>query len=76
MPTIKKPSWVRQEEEISKILKKGLIDKGWTVSHLAELIKKDISCVSRILNHPSRVRLETILTIAEKLGVSSLPIVR
>ena len=76
MPAVKKPTWIRQEEEISKILKKALIDKGWTVAHLAELIKKDVSSVSRILNHPLKVRLETVLNIAEKLSISSIPIIR
>ncbi len=76
MPAIKKPTWVRQEEEITKIFKKALIDKGWTVAHLAELMKKDSSGVSRCINHPSKVSFETILTIANKLDIGSIPIIR
>ncbi len=76
MPAVKKPVWVRQEEEITKVFKKALIDKGWTVAHLAQIIKKESGNVSRIINNPSKVRLETILLIANKLDVDSLPIIR
>jgi len=76
LPAIKKPVWVRQEEEISKLLKKALIDKGWSVAHLAELLKVDAGNLSRIINHPMRVRFETILMVANKLGFDSLPIIR
>lgn len=76
MPAVKKPSWIRQEEEVTKIFKKALIDKGWTVAHLAELIKKKPSNVSRILNNPFKVSLETVLLIANKLDINEIPIIK
>lgn len=76
MPAIKKPVWVRQEEEISKILKKACIDKGWSNKHLAKLCKLDPGWLSKVMNHPMSVKLETVLMIAEKVGINSLPIIR
>lgn len=73
MPKIKKPPSVRREEAIIRSFKIGLLDKGWTVAHLAELCGADAPRISRIINHPSKVRLETILNIAAKLGIDSIP---
>ena len=76
MPAVKKPSWTRQEAEVTKVFKKALVDKEWTVAHLAELIHKQPCNVSRIINNPSKVSLETILLIANKLDISSIPIIK
>ena len=76
MPAIKKPIWVKQEEEIVRILKIGLLDKGWTVAHLAKLMKMNAPNLSKMINHTMSVKFETILTIAGKLGIDSLPIIK
>ena len=73
MPTIKKTPSAKREEAITRALKIGLIDKGWTVAHLADLCGMHHGQTSRIINHPMKVRLETVLDIAAKLGISSIP---
>ena len=73
MPVLKKPPAVLRQETITKNLKKGLIDKGWTVKHLAQLCNMDVGTLSRTINHPMSVRLETVLDIAKKLGIDSIP---
>ena len=67
------PSMLR-EKEVSATFKKALIDKGWTNQHLAKLLCMDAGNLSRIINHPMSVRLDTIFIIAKKLGVTSLNI--
>ena len=74
MPAIRKPERVQQEEQITKTLKKALIDKGWTVAHLAELCDVQSANLSRTINHPMSVRFETIVKIFKKLGINSIPI--
>ncbi len=76
MPAIKKPVWVRQEDELVKVLKIGLINKGWTVAHLAEILNMDSANLSRMINHPAKVKSETLWNIARKLDIDSLPIIR
>ena len=74
MPRIKKPECMLREERIVKALKTGLINKGWTVKHLSELMNTDVSGLSRTINHPMSVKLETVLKVADKLGLDSLPV--
>ena len=74
MPRVRSLGTNRKGENITKLFKKSLIEKEWTTKHLAELCGKDTSEVSRIINHPLRVRFETILLLADKLGIESLPI--
>lgn len=73
MPAVKKSAVVLREEKIVKTLKIGLVNKGWTVQHLADLYGMDHGNMSRTINHPMRVKLETILDIAKKLGIDSIP---
>ena len=73
MPKVRKLGTEQKGEQITKLFKKALIDKEWTVKHLAELCGKDKTEIGRVINHPMRVRLETILTIADKLDIDSLP---
>lgn len=73
MAAVRKPASVQREERIVKTLKKGLIDKGWSVQHLAGLCGMEPGNMSRTINHPMSVRLETILTIAAKLGIEAIP---
>lgn len=73
MPAVRKPAHVQREERIVVALKKGLLDKGWSVQHLAELCGMKAGNMSRMINHPMSVKLETILTVASKLGIDSIP---
>lgn len=73
MPTVRKPTHVQREERIIVTLKKGMLDKGWSVQHLADLCGMKESNMSRTINHPMSVKLETILLIASKLGIDSIP---
>ena len=74
MPKIKKPTIIRQEEVVVKMFKKALVEKGWQSQHLAKLCQMKPSQMSRVLNHPMNVQFDTILTIASKLGIDSIPI--
>lgn len=74
MPAIRKPEHILREERIVKAFKIQLINKGWTKKHLADLMKIDCSALSRAMNHPMHVKLETILNIAVKLGMDSIPL--
>ncbi len=62
------------EEKIVKLFKHALINKGWTMKHLAALCKMDPPQLSRNINHPLSVRFETILMIAKKLGIENIPV--
>lgn len=73
MPAVRKPTVVQREERIVKAFKVGLINKGWSVQHLADLCGIKVSNMSRLINHPMSVRLETILNVANKLGIDSIP---
>ena len=74
MPKLKKTPKELREEALVKSLKKGLIDKGYTVAHLAKLCKMDPGNLSRMINHPMSVKLDTVLFIASKLGIDSIPV--
>lgn len=76
MPAVRKSPAVQQEEIIIKTFKKALIEKGWQAQHLAKLCKMKPPQMSRILNHPMNVQFDTILMIAAKLGVDSIPIIK
>lgn len=74
MPKMTLSPSMQREREVSATLKKALIDKGWTNQHLAQLLCMNAGNLSRIMNHPMSVRLDTIFIIAKKLGVTSLNI--
>lgn len=71
--TILTPS-MQREIYISAALKKALIDKQWTVSHLAELLGMKQGNLSKVLNHPMSVKFDTICRVAGKLGITELNI--
>lgn len=74
MPAIRKSAREQQEEQITKTLKKALIDKGWTMYHFAELCDMDRTIMCKVINHPMSVRFETMAKIFKKLGMNSIPI--
>lgn len=73
MPAVRKPTHVQREERIVIALKTGLLNKGWSVQHFADLCGMKAGNMSRTINHPMSVKLETILVIASKLGIDSIP---
>lgn len=73
MPAVRKPQCVQQEEKIVKAIKHGLVEKGWSVQHLAKLCGMDAGNMSRTINHPMNVKFDTILKIFTKLGIDSIP---
>lgn len=73
MPKVKKLGIDYTSAEITKLFKKALIEKEWTVSHLAELCQKDVGTISKLINNPMKVKFETILNVANKLGIDSIP---
>ena len=74
MPAVKKPTIIQQEEIIIKVFKKALIDKGWKMQHLAKLCRCSPQRISQIVNHPMTVQLDTVLMVASKLGIETIPI--
>jgi plasmid maintenance system antidote protein VapI len=73
MPKLKLSPSAQREKNISDVLKKGMIEKGWSNQHLAILLNMCPGNLSKVINHPMTVKLETICLIADKLGVSELP---
>lgn len=73
MPKIKNSLEREREERIVKEFKKALIEKKWTQQHLADLCGMDSGNISRVINHPMRVKTEIVLNIARKLGITSIP---
>lgn len=71
--TILTPS-MQRARNVSAVLKKALIDKGWTVSHLAKLLGMKQGNLSNIINHPMSVKFDTICRVATKLGITELNI--
>ena len=73
MPKLKPTPSMQREKNIRDALKGGMIDKGWSNQHLAKLLGIDPGNLSKIINHPLSVKLETVYIIADKLGITALP---
>lgn len=73
MPRVRKLGAASKEEQITKLFKKALIDKDWTMTHLAKLCGKDTGHMSRLINHPMQRRFKDVLMVADKLGIDSIP---
>lgn len=74
MPKIRLTTTEQREKNVRDALKCGMIEKGWSNQHLAELLGMCPGNLSKIINHPLSVRLETILAIASKLGIKELKV--
>ncbi len=74
MPKIKLCPSQQRERNITAALEKARIDKGWTKKHLGELLHMPSYKISRIINHPANEKLSTVLLVANKLGIDSLPV--
>ena len=73
MPKLKLSPSMQREKNIRDAFKCSMVAKGWSNQHLAELLNMCPGNLSKIINHPMSVKLETICTIADKLGIKSLP---
>lgn len=74
MPRLTLSGTAKLENAVRGVLKKGMIDKGWSNQHLAKLLNMYPGNLSKAINHPLTVKFETICKIAEKLGIKDLPI--
>lgn len=81
MPKLKPTPSQQREDNIVLVLRNALNTKKWKQRHLLELLlatepslrNLTESRLSLILNHPMDVKFETVLIVAAKLGVESLP---
>ena len=74
MPRVRKPACIEREEAITKMFKRELINKGWSMGHLAKVCGKNLSHVSRVVNNPMNTTVASLVLIADKLGVKEIPI--
>lgn len=72
MPALKK----RPEEVMAAAMKRafkiGLIEKDWTQRHLAKVTGLTRNTITEVFNDPIHRNFETILIVADKLGVNIL----
>ena len=72
MPRIRKLPEAQRNSDLSKFIKKAMIDREWNNNHLAELLHMTPSQVSGVINNPLSRNLKTLLRVTDKLGVSLL----
>jgi len=72
MPKLRKSPEDQREANLKKFFKKALLDREWSVKHLAELLGVDAANVSRTINHPMKCEIKTLLRVSDKLGVNLL----
>lgn len=70
MPALKKTKRQQTAIEIKKLFNGGLINKGWSQKHLAELMHKDPAMISKAFNEPFKRDFGFLYDIADKLGVN------
>lgn len=69
MPKLQETANQRRERLITAALKKGLIDKGWTQAHLAQLMRLSRERMNHAVNHPMSHRMADVFKIADRIGV-------
>ena len=74
MPKVK--SYDQQYDDIRKLLKHALVEKGWTRKHLAEICGVTEAQISHVFNDPKHRQLDSVILVARKLGITAIPIVR
>ena len=70
MPALRKTKKQAAAIEIKILFHNGLLKKGWTQKHLAELMGKQECVISKAFNNPFRREFELLYDIADKLGVN------
>lgn len=63
------------EQNLTIQLKIAMLEKGWNQKHLAKICGMEEAQMSRVINKPRRCNYSTICTVAEKLGIDSLPVI-
>lgn len=66
----------KQVDSMRKRLRYGLVDKGWSQKHLAELLGMSAAQVSRIFKAPDKCNVSTLLLIYRKLGIPVIEVMR
>jgi transcriptional regulator with XRE-family HTH domain len=69
MPALKKTARQQTAANIKAVFSYGLTQKGWTQSHLAEIMGKQPAVISRVFNNPLNKKFELLYDISNKLGV-------
>ena len=69
MPKLKKTARQQTELNIKAVFYYALAQKGWTQSHLAEILGKDPARISRIFNDPCNRKFSVLYEVANRLGV-------
>lgn len=70
MPALRKSKKDQLAVEIKKLFTDGLIEKGWTQKHLAELMHKEPAMISKAFNEPFKRDFGFLYDIADKLDVN------
>ena len=70
MPALKKTKRQQTAADIKYLFKVGLLKKGWTQEHLAELMHKSPAMISMAFNDPFKRDFGFLYDIADKLGVN------
>lgn len=66
----------KQRDAIRKTFLRAMTEKDWNQKHLAKVCEMSEAQISLILNNPEKHRFTSILTIAKKLGINEIPIVK
>lgn len=69
MPKLKKTARQQTAADIKCLFKMGLAKKEWTQGHLAKVMGKTPTVISRAFNDPFKRDFGLLYDIAEKLGV-------
>lgn len=70
MPKLKKTARQQTAADIKCLFKMGLAKKEWTQGHLAKVMGKAPTVISRAFNDPFKRDFGLLYDIAEKLGVN------
>ena len=66
----------KQVDSLKRRLRHGLIDKGWSQKHFAEIVGMSPARVSQIFNNPEKCKVSTLLLIYRKLGIPTIEVMR
>ena len=66
----------KQADCIRKLFNHAMAEKDWNQKHLAKICKMSESQISLIMKYPEKHRFTSIITVARKLGISEIPIIR
>ena len=76
MPRLKTLAPVYAYKDLSKALKKGLIDKELKQYDLAERVKTSPQSISRWIANPEKLTIEQLRSLVEALGLGVMPVLK